>query len=90
MYRIAVVFLLFLASSAAFALSAKEDGHAWHRASRGEKEALVKDAMRRIGAKYPFVEMMACVDTAFAKPAPEYVLGQQIATVMAFCHLQLE
>jgi hypothetical protein len=87
-----VIALIFFAtlSSTALALAARENGYAWNKASPQEKEALVKDALRRLGATYPWAEMRACVDAAYARGATEYLLQQEISAVMTLCHVQLK
>jgi hypothetical protein len=77
-------------ASNVFALKGTDNGYAWIKATDAEKDALVRDAVRRIKAPYPPSEMRACLDAFYTSSATAYMLEQDLASIMTLCHVQLK
>lgn len=86
---IAVLLALASFNLCAASLSNESTGYDWIKASGSERVSYVEGAMRRIGATYPTLEMMMCIQTVFDEPVKPHVHGQKISTVIALCHTQI-
>jgi hypothetical protein len=66
-----------------------QDGFYWSVIGPTEKAYIARVVTQSLGGTYAPIEMAACLQTFYKRPAPDHLLRQEIAAVAIGCHAQL-
>lgn len=66
-----------------------QDGYYWSVIGPAEKANIARAATQSLGGSYSPVEMAACLQTFYKRPAPDHLMRQEIAAIAIGCHAQL-